>query len=55
MRIVYMSMEHADPGSEFYGHCMQVLEDASVPFLVGGAYALRVYTGIIRDLSLIHI
>lgn len=49
MRIVYMSMEHADPASEFYGHCMQVLEDADVPFLVGGAYALRVYTGIIRD------
>ncbi|HEX8310389.1 MAG TPA: hypothetical protein VF614_03660 [Chthoniobacteraceae bacterium] len=33
----------------FYQHAMQVLQEAKIDFLVGGAYALRHYTGIIRD------
>jgi hypothetical protein len=32
----------------FYRHAMAVLKQASVPFLVGGAYALRYYAGIER-------
>ena len=34
---------------EFYRASMRLLDDAKVPFLVGGAYALGVYTGISRD------
>jgi Uncharacterised nucleotidyltransferase len=34
---------------KFYRAAMQVLEHANVPFLVGGAYAFGVYTGIARD------
>jgi hypothetical protein len=33
----------------FYRAAMLLLEKANVPFLVGGAYALGVYTGISRD------
>src|SRR4051812_37985013 len=33
----------------FYRAAMQLLEKADVPFLVGGAYAFGVYTGIVRD------
>jgi len=33
----------------FYRETMQLLNDADVPFLVGGAYAFAVYTGIVRD------
>ncbi|HVR07930.1 MAG TPA: hypothetical protein VMW75_07755 [Thermoanaerobaculia bacterium] len=32
----------------FYRHCMSVLEQAGIPFLVGGAYAFARYTGIVR-------
>jgi hypothetical protein len=32
----------------FYRHCMSVLEQAGIPFLVGGAYAFAHYTGIVR-------
>ncbi|HET8569373.1 MAG TPA: nucleotidyltransferase [Candidatus Limnocylindria bacterium] len=32
----------------FYGHAIERLRDAGVPFLVGGAYALERYTGIER-------
>ncbi|MDB6174271.1 MAG: uncharacterized protein JWL59_3582 [Chthoniobacteraceae bacterium] len=28
---------------------MKTLEEAGIPFLVGGAYALREYTGVVRD------
>ena len=35
-------------GAEFYKGAMQALADAGVPFLVGGAYALAHYTGIVR-------
>ena len=34
---------------EFYRETMRILDEADVPFLVGGAYALSVYTGISRD------
>ena len=38
-----------DPGSrDFYVRSMTILQDANVPFLVGGAYALARYTGIER-------
>ena len=33
----------------FYRHAMAVLEQAGIPFLVGGAYAFARYTGIVRD------
>ncbi len=32
----------------FYRQAMRLLEDAGVPYLVGGAYALQKYTGIAR-------
>ncbi|HYL06225.1 MAG TPA: hypothetical protein VE075_09300, partial [Thermoanaerobaculia bacterium] len=32
----------------FYRHAMSVLEQAGIPFLVGGAYAFAHYTGIVR-------
>jgi len=35
--------------AEFYRASMRLLEDAKIPFLVGGAYAFGVYTGISRD------
>lgn len=34
---------------EFYGTALGVLEAAKIPYLVGGAFALRHYTGIARD------
>jgi hypothetical protein len=34
---------------KFYRASMELLETANVPFLVGGAYAFGVYTGISRD------
>ncbi|UQA58783.1 nucleotidyltransferase [Polyangium aurulentum] len=38
-----------EPGTrEFYGRALRVLTDAGVPFLVGGAYALTHYAGILR-------
>jgi Nucleotidyl transferase of unknown function (DUF2204) len=38
-----------DRGKNFYRQCMEVLQRAKIPFLMGGAYALGVYTGIHRD------
>ena len=37
-----------DPETSFYRHVLQVLDAAGVPVLVGGAYAMSVYTGIER-------
>lgn len=34
---------------QFYRTSLQALKDRGVPFLVGGAYALERYTGIVRD------
>lgn len=33
---------------DFYCHAMRALQEAGVPFLVGGAYAFARYTGIVR-------
>lgn len=49
-----MSDSHNSPndpprGDEFYRVAIQTLRHAKVPFLVGGAYALRSYAGILRD------
>src|SRR5579863_593378 len=43
----------AIPGLEpsvvaFYQDAMRILQRADIPFMVGGAYALRAYTGITR-------
>ncbi len=43
---------HAQPssdGHDFYRSAIEVLRSASVNFLVGGAFALRVFTGVKRD------
>jgi len=37
------------PAVAFYRRAMAALEQAGVPFLVGGAYAFAHYTGIVRD------
>ncbi len=42
-------MAFLSPSQDFYRQVMLVLKSADIPFLVGGAYALRVYTGISRD------
>lgn len=34
---------------DFYAKAARILSDAEIPFLVGGAFALRVYTGIARN------
>ena len=34
--------------SRFYLNALRVLSDAKVPYLLGGAYALAHYTGIVR-------
>lgn len=34
--------------ADFYRHAMAVLDEAGVPFLVGGAYAYARYTGVVR-------
>ena len=39
---------NCDPTLQFYRHVMQTLRDADIPFLVGGAYALSYYTGMVR-------
>jgi hypothetical protein len=44
-----LRMPESDATSnQFYRNSMQVLQQAGVPFLVGGAYAFCVYTGIAR-------
>jgi hypothetical protein len=38
-----------DPAAiRFYRHSLQIVADAEIPFLVGGAYAFAQYTGIVR-------
>lgn len=41
--------DELDPKRTFYRGTLQALKDAHVPFLVGGAYALRHYTNITRE------
>ncbi len=38
----------AEETSRFYGRSIALLEEAEVPFLLGGAYAFCVYTGLAR-------
>jgi hypothetical protein len=40
---------HDPEATLFYGRVLRTLEAAGVPFLIGGAYAFRRYTGIVRD------
>lgn len=46
-----MTNNNAESNSEneFYQEAMQLLNEHALPFLIGGAYALRHYTGIHRD------
>jgi hypothetical protein len=37
-----------DPEMRFYRHVLETLQDARVPVLVGGAYAMAIHTGIER-------
>lgn len=37
------------PPGNFYRRVIQHLVDADLPFVVGGAFGLRHYTGIVRD------
>ena len=43
------SKETTATSDEFYRETMRVLDEARVPFLVGGAYAFAAFTGISRD------
>jgi hypothetical protein len=43
------SKETTATSDEFYRATMRILDQAQVPFLVGGAYAFGVFTGISRD------
>lgn len=45
----YMNVTPMESSDEFYVAAVHVLQDAKIPFLVGGAYALRHYTGVARD------
>mgnify|MGYP000440935826 CR=1 FL=1 len=40
---------HFSDGHDFYRSAIEVLRSSSVNFLVGGAFALRVHTGVRRD------
>src|SRR5688572_6147657 len=39
----------ATPEADFYRQVLTILNDAGTPFLVGGAFALGIYTGIVRN------
>ncbi len=38
-----------DPQEDFYIRSLELMQGAGIPFLIGGAYALKHYTGIYRD------
>ncbi|HVR41828.1 MAG TPA: nucleotidyltransferase [Thermoanaerobaculia bacterium] len=40
--------EHDENRRDFYRRCIDVLQEAGVPFLVGGACAIELYTGVSR-------
>lgn len=42
-------MTNQSAGDDFYVSAIQLLQKVDIPFLVGGAYGLRHYTGIVRD------
>src|SRR4051812_25338642 len=37
-----------DVTRRFYQHSLRLMRNANIPFLIGGAYALAEYTGIVR-------
>jgi hypothetical protein len=43
------SVEPDTSSDAFYAAAVELMQKARIPFLVGGAYALRQYTGIVRD------
>lgn len=43
------NLEELDPKRTFYRRIVVALKDAHVPFLVGGAYALKHYTSVARE------
>ncbi len=38
-----------DQQKDFYRRSLELMREAGIPFMIGGAYALRHYTGIYRD------
>jgi len=44
-----MSPAEPETSDAFYAAAVRVMQKAKIPFLVGGAYALRHYTSVIRD------
>jgi hypothetical protein len=49
MRAIAAPLEQVDPRAwQFYRHALETLDRAGVPYLIGGAYALEFYTGIVR-------
>jgi hypothetical protein len=45
-------MSAAEPGTtaqDFFARALEHIVKSSVPFMIGGAYAVREYTGIVRD------
>lgn len=51
LRLLFVKNEAASltgPTAEFYRECIRTLQEAKLPFMVGGAYAFAVYTGIER-------
>ncbi len=44
------TLAHAEPDTNaFYRRTLHVLNDARIPFMVGGSHALLTYTGIVRE------
>src|SRR6186713_2889093 len=43
--------ELATEAHSFFGNALRLLSESGIPFLVGGGFALRQYTGIMRDLK----
>lgn len=48
-----VAVAHSSPpppvALQFYRRAIEILQSTRVPFLIGGAYAFRQYTGIVRD------
>jgi hypothetical protein len=49
VRISIVTPSVSTDSDEFYKAAVLILQKAEIPFLVGGAYALRKYTGVVRD------
>src|SRR4051794_23451365 len=44
-----MTPQKLGPAEQFYADALRVLADNTIPFLIGGTYALNEYTGIHRE------